>query len=168
MCAAIIAVGISTYGRGEAASDNLDHRLIVFSAARNVPQSAPTTVTATSTIVATATPTAGPSTPVPCGVGTTLPEITALDKAGETVVVTGHATMTGWYLISVAGAQRFNFPAGFVLSGSVTIVSNSPAFASTPTRLWWSTSNFWNNSMNDDAQLFDCAGHLIDTFDDGD
>jgi hypothetical protein len=86
---------------------------------------------------------------------------------GETVTVSGSGTMTGWYIISTNGSQRFDFPAGYVLGGSVVIRSNVAAFPPSPTQLWWTTAAVWNNTQNDDAQLFNCQGMLVQTFDDG-
>ena len=47
-------------------------------------------------------------------------------------------------------------------------VSGTPAFAATPTRLWWSEATLWNNSEDDDAFLYSCSGALVSTFEDGD
>ncbi|MEO8538125.1 MAG: hypothetical protein ABI577_00175 [bacterium] len=130
-------------------------------------------VTPTPSSTATITPTSSPTptatataTGGACGGGTAT--ITALDKVGEVVTLNASGNLTGWKLVSVAGSQTFNFPDGFVAGGTVQIKSNSPVFASTPSMLWWSTANLWNNSSNDDAQLFNCSGQLVQTFDDGD
>jgi hypothetical protein len=126
-----------------------------------VPSATPTATTPASTSTPTATATTGA-----CGGATA--EITALDKGGETVSVTGTGNMTGWYLISESGSQRFDFPNGFTLNGTVTIYSGTTQFPNTPTSLWWSGSNFWNNSSDDDAFLYNCTGGLVDVFEDGD
>lgn len=125
------------------------------------PATATATPTRTPTPGATATPTAGGS----CAAATA--RIISLDKVAEEVVIEGSGNLTGWYLISERGNQRFNFPAGFVLNGRVTIVSEKPQFPDTATRLWWTSSAVWNNSQDDDALLYNCNGQLVQRFDDG-
>jgi hypothetical protein len=83
------------------------------------------------------------------------------------VTISGAGLLTGWYLISTAGNQRFDFPSGYVLAGSVTVRSGTGATASPPAALLWTTSNMWNNSSNDDAVLYDCLGAQRSYFDDG-
>ena len=122
-----------------------------------------TTATPTPTPTATATPT--PTVPLVCG--GTRATITALDKLGERVTVSGTGDMTGWFLISEGGNQRFDFPSGFMLSGAVQIVSGRNPFAATATSLWWVTSTVWSNTTDDDALLYDCTGKLVMRFDDG-
>ena len=117
----------------------------------------------TPTPTATATPT--PTVPLVCG--GTRATITALDKLGERVTVSGTGDMTGWFLISEGGNQRFDFPSGFMLSGAVQIVSGRNPFAATATSLWWVTSTVWSNTTDDDALLYDCTGKLVQRFDDG-
>lgn len=119
--------------------------------------------TATPKPRATATPT--PTVPLVCG-GTSA-TITALDKLGERVTVSGTGDMTGWFLISEGGNQRFDFPSGFMLSGAVQIVSGRDPFAATASSLWWLTSTVWSNTTDDDALLYDCTGKLVQRFDDG-
>lgn len=122
----------------------------------------------------TARPTRTPSptpqaTPTPGGTcGAATARIVSLNKSTEVLVIEGSGNMTGWYVISERGNQRFDFPQGFVLSGRVEIVSDTPRFANTATRLWWSDAAIWNNSQDDDALLYDCSGRLVQRFDDGD
>ncbi|WP_322795088.1 thermonuclease family protein [Tepidiforma sp.] len=124
--------------------------------------------------VASPTPTRTPSptpsaTPTPggsCGAATA--RIVSLNKSTEVLVIEGSGNMSGWYVISERGNQRFDFPQGFVLSGRVEIVSDTPRFTNTATRLWWSDAAIWNNSLDDDALLYDCTGRLVQRFDDGD
>lgn len=124
------------------------------------------TVTPSPTGSATSTPTATPtSTPSVCGGATG--SITALDKQDEVVTVSGSGNMTGWYLISEAGNQRFDFPSGFTASGPVQIRSGVAQFPNGASELWWTSSNIWNNADDDDAMLFDCLGQLRSTFEDG-
>ena len=101
--------------------------------------------------------------------GGTSAEITALDKRGspEVVRISGSGDLTGWYLISVRGDQRFDFPAGFVLEGSVHILSGAGAGPSAGSQLFWTGRNVWNNSSDDDAKLYDCADVLVSHYDDG-
>jgi micrococcal nuclease len=106
-----------------------------------------------------------------CGVGNCAGPvaITRLDKAGEVVTISGSGDLTGWKLVSERGAssQRFSFPPGYALSGSVDVVSGVPRFNNTTVRLWWTASNIWNNSDDDDALLYDAGGQLVCEFDDG-
>lgn len=95
--------------------------------------------------------------------------ITGLDKRAEVVTLSGSGDMTGWQIVSERGAatQRFSFPRGFILQGSVQVLSATPRFANTADRLWWSAENLWNNSEDDDALLIDSGGQLVCEFDDG-
>ncbi|MFN0146624.1 MAG: hypothetical protein ACKVT1_08945 [Dehalococcoidia bacterium] len=128
--------------------------------------SATPTTTATPTVTATPTPTASPTTTATtCGAANAT--ITALDKVGESVSVTGTGNLTGWYLISTNGNQRFDFPQGFTLAGTVLIRSAVAQFANSSSQLWWTAASQWNNSQNDDAVLYDCLGTARSTFDDG-
>lgn len=120
----------------------------------------------TPTVTATPTP---PATPTPGGTcAAAAARITRLDKGAEFVRIEGSGDLTGWYLVSERGSQRFDFPPGFVLNGWVEVWSGVPQFANTVTSLWWSGEKNWNNSENDDALLFDCTGRLVQRFDDGD
>ncbi|MFN8508788.1 MAG: hypothetical protein U0547_14655 [Dehalococcoidia bacterium] len=125
--------------------------------------------TATTTVAATATPTATPSVTATqgpaCGGGTAA--ITGLSKQGEWVDVTGTGNLTGWKLVSTGGNQEFAFPSGFLLNGTVRIRSGTDLDRIFPGELWWTISAIWNNSANDDAELWDCAGHRVSFFDDG-
>ncbi len=128
----------------------------------------PTPASGAPTATPTRTPTP-PATPTPGGACTAATaRVVSLNKAAEVVVIEGSGDLTGWYLISERGNQRFDFPAGFVLAGRVEVWSGVPQFANTPTRLWWSEQTFWNNTQDDDALLYDCTGRLVQRFDDGD
>lgn len=121
---------------------------------------------ATPTVTATPTPQPTPTPGGACAAATA--RITSLDKDAEFVRIEGSGDLTGWYLVSERGSQRFDFPPGFVLDGWVEVWSGVPQFANTATRLWWSADKYWNNSENDDALLYDCTGRLVQRFDDGD
>lgn len=109
-----------------------------------------------------------PSCTPPPGCEASTGEILALDKVGEVVTVIGQGSYQGWYLISERGNQRFNFPDSYVANGMFTVRSNAAQFPNTQENLWWTTGNVWNDTLNDDALLFDCIGQLRDTFEDGD
>jgi hypothetical protein len=139
------------------------------------PTPRPPTVTRTPTPTRTASPTSSASatpthtaspTPATCVTGLAV-SVTALDKAGEIVTVSGSGELSGWYLVSEAGGQRYTFPTGFRLEGSVQVRSGVAYFDDTATMLWWRSSSVWNNSSDDDAFLYDCAGTLVTQFDDG-
>lgn len=87
-------------------------------------------------------------------------QITALDKAAETVAVTGSGALGGWYVISERGNQRFEFPDDFVLEGTVVIWSGVPKFEDEPSRVWWTVEPMWNNGQPDPAALYTCTGEL--------
>jgi len=133
------------------------------------PTAAVTSPTATTTGAPTATPTAIPTVTATqgaaCGGGTAA--ITGLSKQGEWVDVTGNGNLTGWKLVSTGGNQEFAFPSGFVLNGTVRIRSGTGQGSILPGELWWTVSAIWSNSENDDAELWDCAGHRVSVFDDG-
>ncbi|MBI2767929.1 MAG: hypothetical protein HYX53_18735 [Chloroflexi bacterium] len=87
-----------------------------------------------------------------------------MSKAGQWVQVSGSGDLTGWYLVSTNGGQRFNFPAGFTLAGSVKIYSTASAPALPD--LWWGAAGIWDTFANDDAVLYDCANRAVSSFDD--
>ena len=133
-------------------------------------------VPGTPTPVQSPTSTASPS-PTPPGTATPTPTvggacgaasaaITALDKYSEVVTVSGSGNLTGWYVISVRGNQRFDFPANFTLTGTVQVRSGTPEFANSPSQLWWTSANQWSNSEDDDAALYNCTGQLVSYYDD--
>jgi hypothetical protein len=133
-------------------------------------------VPGTPTPIQTATPSPTPSptspgtaTPTPTVAGQCLSataQITALDKVLEVVTVRGSGNMTGWYLVSVRGSQRFDFPNNFTLSGAVQIKSGTPAFPNSSGELWWTSANQWNNSEDDDAVLYNCSNQQVSYLDD--
>lgn len=94
--------------------------------------------------------------------------ITGLDLAGEKVTIKNSGStnvdLSGWYIISVEGNQKFSFPSGTVIKPgvSIKIVSGPNAVAGT-NQLVWSKANIWNNS-GDTARLFNNKGVLISEF----
>lgn len=131
-----------------------------------VPTEATATQTPTATTpTATATPT---GTPDPTCTGATA-EIIGLNKSSnpETITITGTGLMEGWYILSTDGIERFDFPDGFVLNGTVEIRSGSLATANPPAALLWTTDEVWTDNANDDAYLFNCEDFYRDDFDDG-
>ncbi|MBE7518440.1 MAG: thermonuclease family protein [Thermoflexaceae bacterium] len=134
----------------------------------------PGTPTPVLSATATSTPSpppAGTATPTPTVTGSCTAAsatITGLDKVLEVVTVSGARNMTGWYLISTRGSQRYDFPDNFTLSGSVQTRSGTPAFPNSSNQLWWTSTNMWDNSEDDDAVLYDCSGQQRSYFDDGD
>lgn len=90
-------------------------------------------------------------------------QIASKDLSAEIVGIknSGKASldMTGWYLISVEGNQRYDFPSGYILSPGATVyvTSGKNAKNQPPTYLKWTTANIWNNS-GDVAQLFNRDG----------
>jgi hypothetical protein len=93
--------------------------------------------------------------------------ISMLDKSAEYVEITNNSSenidMTGWYIVSVKGNQTYKFPDGYTLNSGakIKVVSNSAIGD-----LQWTTKNVWNNSDDDDAELYDKNGILISRWDD--
>lgn len=106
------------------------------------------------------TPGPKPANPSPAP---TSAKIISKDLAAETVGIkntsNSNISMTGWYLISVEGNQRYDFPDGYILKGGATvyITSGSKAKTQSPTYLKWTTTNIWNNS-GDIARLYNSDG----------
>ena len=65
-----------------------------------------------------------------------------------------------------AAAECYDFPTGSVLSLTVDVPSATGPFAGSASRLWWTSANMWNNSSDDDAVLYDCAGAQVSYWDD--
>ena len=116
-------------------------------------------------------PPAGAATPTPTPVPTPTPgascggtsaRISDFNLSAETVTVSGNGSMSGWRIDSRTGSQRFNFPSGFNLSGSVRIQSGPGSCSPSSTLLCWTTANIWNNN-GDAASLYDCQGNLVNT-----
>ena len=117
----------------------------------------------------TTTPIAQATAPVSESCGGATAQIVGLDKTSkpEVVAIAGNGDLTGWYLVSVRGQQRYEFPSGFVLDGTVEVRSATPQFEDSSSKLHWSASAIWNNAEDDDAELYDCDERLVDRFDDG-
>jgi len=79
----------------------------------------------------------------------------------ESLTIEGQGDMTGWSVISSPGDQRFNFPDGFTLDGTVAIYSGVRRFATTSTTLWWSADEVWDDLGVEGAYLYDCNGVLV-------
>ena len=136
-----------------------------------------TTPTATPTATATATTWFVTSTPTPTRTltptATTVPQsdlrITYLryDTSDEYVKISNYGgiaqNMTGWWIHSETGNQKYYFPGGYVLPAGdyVRIHSGPGAISNPPHDLKWSGAYIWNNA-GDAAALYDSAGHLVD------
>ena len=117
----------------------------------------------------TIAPTALPTAVVAETCGGASAEIISLDKTSkpEVVTISGSGDLTGWSLVSVRGQQRYEFPEGFVLNATVEIQSFTPQFGDSSSMLFWTAGPIWNNSEDDDVDIYDCNGDLVSTFDDG-
>ncbi len=127
--------------------------------------------TNTSTATLTPTPTITPTaTLVPTA---TLPPPADLiigylrcDTRDEYVRITNVGGTTGnlrnWEILSVVGPQRYSFGSYLLGPGeSVTVHSGPDAPSSGSGRLRWTTSYIWNND-DDEAELYDPQGNLVD------
>ena len=117
----------------------------------------------------TGTPIAQATASVSESCGGATAQIVGLDKTGkpEIVTISGNGVLTGWSIFSVRGQQQYEFPDGFVLNTTVEIHSVTPQFEDSSSKVHWSASAIWNNTEDDDAELYDCDGLLVSTFDDG-
>lgn len=94
--------------------------------------------------------------------------ITGVDLVGEIVTITNGESasvdLSGWYIISVEGNQRYNFPQGTIINPGaiIKVVSGANAVAG-PNQLVWSKAYIWNNS-GDLAQLYNAKGELISEY----
>ena len=90
--------------------------------------------------------------------------ISNVDKVAEIVTIkntgTSDVNLSGWVLVSVTGNQRYTFPSYSLKAGASVTVASGTATGD----LKWTTSNMWNNSSSDPAQLYDSTGNLVSTF----
>ncbi len=92
--------------------------------------------------------------------------IGAVDKKAEIVTLTNSGPadvdLSGWVLVSVAGNQRFAFPAVTLgASQSLTVASGGATGD-----LIWTSANIWNNESSDPARLYDAGGKLVSSYGD--
>ena len=75
-------------------------------------------------------------------------------------------SLDGWYLISVKGNQRYDFPNGITMEYSqiIYITSGPDAFSDGINHYMWSIQNLWNNSSSDPGELYNARGELISTW----
>ncbi|MGF2617721.1 MBL fold metallo-hydrolase [Rossellomorea vietnamensis] len=93
--------------------------------------------------------------------------ISEVDLSGETVTISNGsnlgADISGWYLISEVGNQRYDFPEGsFIEAGNhITVLSGPDAYKALPYYHLWTKGYIWNNS-GDAALLYNSQGELVD------
>jgi competence protein ComEC len=93
--------------------------------------------------------------------------ISDVDLSQETVTVMNGSNATvdisGWYLISEEGNQRYDFPPGSTLEAGyyITVWSGPDAQNIPPYYQLWTNGYIWNNS-GDAALLYNSQGELID------
>ena len=73
----------------------------------------------------------------------------------------------GWALAGIGALFGGDIVSGFVLNGTARIRSGTGQSGLLPGELWWTNAAMWNNSENDDAELWDCGGQRVAVFDDG-
>lgn len=127
----------------------------------------PPTATATKVLVApavTATKVVIAPTATATGVAGAHVEITRVELGAERVTVqnTGSVAqdLTGWWMLSVEGSQRYRFPAGFVLGPGESVVVVSGRETAGPGELLWSRQNI-HNDKGDVCELYDAQGTLV-------
>ena len=134
------------------------------------------TITASSnghTIAFDQSPAAGTGAPSSTGTGTVTGGaenasqtvvITKVDKEAELVTLKntgpGEVSLSGWRLVSVTGNQTYTFPAYTLKAGAQVTVASGKATGD----LEWTTSNIWNNTGSDPAQLYNAAGNLVSSY----
>lgn len=107
-----------------------------------------------------------PSTSTGSGTSVTITNviISGVDKAAELVTIKNNGTsdvvLTGWVLVSVTGNQRYIFPSFTLKAGGKVTVASGGASGD----FVWTSSNIWNNSSSDPAQLYDSQGSLVSTY----
>lgn len=122
----------------------------------------PPTNTPTPTPTPTPLPTNTPTpTPVPQSdlriialSGSSSPEYVTVQNFG-----TGEQNLTGWWMESVVGPQRYFFPDNYILAPGATVrlESYNGATNNPPAVLLWSTGAIWNNT-GDKAVLYNSGG----------
>ncbi len=116
-------------------------------------------------------PTPMPPIPTPAAtIHVTVVRITNIDKVAEIVTIKNDSgisvNLTGWYLISKTGNQRFSFPEGFTLGNdeTVNIISGRSAQHNPPGELLWSRAYVWNNTESDPGELYNANDQLASTW----
>ncbi|KYH35814.1 hydroxyacylglutathione hydrolase [Clostridium tepidiprofundi DSM 19306] len=91
--------------------------------------------------------------------------IQSIDKVAEIVVIKNTSDkdidLTGWKLVSVTGNQTYIFPKYVLKAGASIKISSGNSRGD----LKWSKRNIWNNSKEDDGELYDNLGNLIYHYD---
>lgn len=92
-------------------------------------------------------------------------EIKNIDLEEEIIILKNNTNesidLSGWKLVSIKGAQVYNFPRGTVLKPGKTIKIVSGKNAQTgPDTLLWTRDYVWNND-GDSAALYDNRGKLV-------
>jgi len=85
------------------------------------------------------------------------PEYMDIRNAG-----TGARDLTGWYIVSVIGGERFYFPEGYILDSAhlVQVESGTSALNNPPLQLLWSSGSIWSNS-GDKAILYNSSDEIV-------
>lgn len=95
--------------------------------------------------------------------------ISDLNKKEEYVILTNTSetsvNISGWYIVSVLGGQKFTFPQYSLDSNVFVKVGDSEKNLDVNFH-WMEGRGVWNNSKSDPAELYDNFGNLIHRFDD--
>ncbi len=92
-----------------------------------------------------------------------------IDSKSEVVIIENNSDksidMSGWYMISTAGNQIFNFPDSFELKAGSTInlISGRGSNSDGVSSLKWSNSYIWSDTY-DPGELYDSSNTLISSF----
>lgn len=121
----------------------------------------------------TPTPTPAPSpspTPTPTGISGPDVRIIDLDKVAEYIIIKNFGSsavdMTGWWIMSIRGEQKFYFPAGYTLNASQECKIAGYGAAGTGDFVWEDGRGVWNNSSDDDGALYDNTSTQASYWDD--
>lgn len=97
-------------------------------------------------------------------------KIIDLNKRAEYIVIKNEGDssvdMSGWYIVSIRGTQRFDFPDGYILNPDQECRITGYGAAGTGDFDWEIGSGIWNNTSDDDGALYNRTDELIDYWDD--
>jgi competence protein ComEC len=96
--------------------------------------------------------------------------ISDLDKKAEYIVIknTGDKDkdLTGWRIVSVLGGQDFVFPDNYILKSGESVKIGGFGAKEEVDIVWEEGRGIWNNSKDDDAEIYNDKNERVDFWDD--